>query len=93
MENILEFITNLFLTNGVVIAVAAFVVGQVIKGFEKVPKNIIPLTGGCLGVVLGVLIPDLFPNCDVVTSAIMGLALGWAATGGYETIKHFREEK
>lgn len=93
MEQVIEFITNLFLTNGVIIAVATFVVGQIIKSFESIPKNIIPLTGGCLGVVLGVLIPNLFPDCDVITSAVMGLALGWASTGGYETIKHFREEK
>lgn len=93
MEQITNFILDLFLTNGIVIAVATFVVGQIIKGFEGVPKNIIPLVGGLLGLGLGVLSPGLFPDKDIVTSAILGLALGWSATGGYETIKHLKEEK
>lgn len=91
MENIIDFIANLFLTNGIIIAVAAFVVAEIIKGFKKVPKNIIPLVGGILGIVLGISIPNLFEGKDIITSGIMGLALGWAATGGYETIKNFKK--
>ena len=91
MENIIDFIANLFLTNGIIIAVAAFVVAEIIKGFKKVPKNIIPLVGGILGIVLGISIPNLFEGKDIITSGIMGLALGWAATGGYETVKNFKK--
>ena len=93
MESIIDFIADLFLTNGIIIAVAAFVVAEILKGFKKIPNNIIPLVGGILGIILGIAIPNLFEGKDIVTSGIMGLALGWAATGGYETIKNFRKAK
>lgn len=93
MENIIDFIADLFLTNGIIIAVAAFVVAEILKGFKKIPNNIIPLVGGILGIILGISIPNIFEGKDIITSGIMGLALGWAATGGYETIKNFKKEK
>ena len=93
MESIIDFIADLFLTNGIIIAVAAFVVGEILKGFKKIPNNIIPLVGGLLGIVLGIAIPNLFEGKDIITSGIMGLALGWAATGGYETIKNLKKGK
>ena len=83
---------NLFVTDGIIIAVAAFVVGQIIKGFKKIPNNIIPLVAGVLGIILGIVIPGLFPGKDIVTSGILGLALGWAATGGFETIKNLKKK-
>ena len=93
MELILEFISNLLVNEGIVIAVAAFVVGQILKGFKKVPNNIIPLVGGLLGIILGISIPDIFVGKDIVTSGVLGLALGWAATGGYETIRNVKGGK
>ena len=91
MENVFEFIANLFLTNGIIIAVATFVVGEILKGFKKIPNNIIPLVGGLLGIILGISIPDLFEGKDIITSGILGLALGWASTGGYETVKNLKK--
>lgn len=91
MENVFEFILNLFLDNGIIIAVATFIVGQIIKGFKQIPNNVIPLLGGIIGTILGVTIPGLFEGKDVITSGILGLALGWAATGGYETIKQIKK--
>ena len=92
MEKILEFIANLFLTDGIIIAVAAFVIGEIIKGFNKVPNNIIPLVAGIVGIILGIAIPNLFPDKDIVTSGVLGLALGWAATGGFETVKNLKNK-
>ena len=91
MENVFEFILNLFLDNGIIIAVATFIVGQIVKGFKQIPNNVIPLLGGIIGTILGVTIPGLFEGKDVITSGILGLALGWAATGGYETIKQIKK--
>lgn len=91
MENVIEFIASLFLDNGVIIAAAAFVVGQIIKGFKKIPNNIIPLIGGLLGILLGICIPGLFEGKDLITSGILGMLLGWGATGGYETIKQLKK--
>lgn len=93
MESIIDFIADLFLTNGIIIAVAAFVVAEILKGFKKIPNNIIPLVGGILGIILGIAIPNLFEGKDIITSGILGLALGWAATGGYETIKNLKKGK
>lgn len=92
MDNVIKFIADLFVTNGIIIAVAAFVVGEILKGFKKIPNSIIPLVGGILGIILGVTIPNLFEGKDIITSGILGLALGWAATGGYETIKNFKKK-
>ena len=91
MNDVLKFISDLFLTNGIIIAVAAFVVGEILKGFKKIPNNVIPLVGGILGIILGISIPNLFEGKDIITSGILGLALGWAATGGYETIKNLKK--
>ena len=91
MENVFEFILNLFLDNGIIIAVATFIVGQIVKGFKQIPNNVIPLLGGIIGIILGVTTPGLFEGKDVITSGILGLALGWAATGGYETIKQIKK--
>lgn len=93
MESVIEFIFNLFIGNGVIIAAATFVVGQVIKGFKNVPNNLIPLIGGLLGIILGIFIPGLFENQDIITSGILGMLLGWGATGGYETIKQLKQQK
>ena len=92
MEKVLDFILNLFLEDGIIIAVAAFILGQILKGFKKIPNNIIPLAGGVVGAVLGCVTPGVFPGKDLVTSGILGLALGWAATGGYETIKQLKKK-
>lgn len=90
MENILEFILNLFMEDGIIIAVAAFIVGQIIKSIN-VPNKFIPLIGGILGAILGIVLPSVFVGKDVITCAILGLALGWGATGGYETIKQLKK--
>ena len=46
-----------------------------------------------LGILLGIFIPDIFEGSDYLTSAIQGLALGWAATGGYECVKNLLKNK
>lgn len=90
MENVINFILDLFVSNGIIIAVAAFVMGKILKPIKQINSNIIPLCGGLLGIILGVVIPNVFDGKDPVTSAIMGLALGWAATGGYETLRNLK---
>lgn len=90
MKEIFDFIVNLFVDDGIIIAVAAFIVGQIIKSL-KVPNKFIPLICGVLGAVLGIVIPTVFVGKDIVTCGILGLALGWGATGGYETVKQLRK--
>ena len=90
MESVVEFISNLLVGDGLIIAVATFVVGEIVKGLNYIPNKYIPLIGGVLGIILGVAIPDLFVGKDIVTSGVLGLVLGWAATGGYETIRNLK---
>lgn len=91
MENVFNFITELFVSNGIVIAVATFVTGMIIKqSLKKVSNDLIPLIGGIIGILLGIFIPDIFPGRDIITSGICGLALGWASTGGFETVKNLK---
>ena len=94
MENVFDFIVKLFVSDGLVIAVASFVVGEIIKQSLKfINKDLIPLFCGILGILLGIFIPDIFAGKDIITSGICGLALGWAATGGFETIKNLKNLK
>lgn len=90
MKEIFDFIVNLFVDDGIIIAVAAFIVGQIIKSL-KVPNKFIPLICGVLGAILGIVLPTVFVGKDIVTCGILGLALGWGATGGYETVKQLRK--
>ena len=92
MEAVFDFILNLFFSNGLIIAVTAFVIGSIVKKLSIIPNKYIPLIGGVLGIILGVAIPDLFVGKDIVTSGVLGLVLGWAATGGYESIKSLKGE-
>lgn len=91
MEAILTFVAELFISDGIIIAVGAFVIGEILKGFDNLPNNIIPLIGGIVGIILGCLIPDIFEGKDLISSGVLGLALGWAATGGYEAIRNIKE--
>lgn len=102
MNTILEFINKLLLGHGIVIAVACFIVGQIVKYWipEGVLQNkFIPTICGVLGIILGILlgITGYMNENNLILCAIDGLALGWAATGGVETLKgvktiHQKEE-
>lgn len=93
MEKVFEFIMELFMGNGLIIAVTAFIIGCIVKKLDLIPNKYIPLIGGTVGLILGLVIPGLFDGRDIVTSMCLGLALGWAATGGYETIRNLKEDK
>lgn len=92
MEAVLQFIEELFLTNGIIIAVGCFVLGEIIKhALSFIPNQYIPLICGVVGLALGVFVPTIMPDTHPVIRAIEGLALGWAATGGVETVKKLKE--
>jgi len=87
MDQLIGFISDLLLGDGLIIAVAVFIFGEIIKTFENKKLNqFIPLTGSLIGIALGLTLPTVFINQDIISKAIMGMALGWAATGAYETI-------
>lgn len=92
MEEVMNFIANLFVGNGIVIAVCSYVVGEVIKSLGFIDKKFIPLVGAIIGVLLGVAIPGCFEGESLIVSGIMGMALGWAATGAFETFKNLKNK-
>lgn len=94
MEQIWNYIINLFMGNGIIIAVGAFVLGSLIKGsLDVVPNKYIPLICGVLGAVVGACVPGIFGEADWFTALVQGMALAWAATGGYETIRNLINKK
>lgn len=94
MEQIFEYIENLFLGNGIIIAVGAYVLGVIIKkSLDFVPNKYIPLICGIFGALAGALVGSIFPEADRFSAAVSGLALAWAATGGYETVRNVLSKK
>ncbi len=93
MENITELIDRLLMGNGIIIAAAAYVLAEIIKVSLPALKRFIPLIGGVVGILLGVLVPSIFEGSDPLSAAVMGMALGWAATGAFETIKSCRKDE
>ena len=88
MKEIETFLGELFIGEGIIVAVAAYVVGEIIKKALKfVPNEVIPLICGLLGVGLGLVLVDLS-----IIGAVKGLCLGWAATGGYEAVKSLKNK-
>lgn len=89
-----EFITDLIIPiieDGYIIALAVFVLAEIIKKSLKfINIDYIPLIGGTFGAILGVIISHIFPNDTVIVSAIKGLTIGWAVTGGFETFKNLK---
>ena len=52
MENVYDFIVNLFVSDGLIIAVATFVIGMIVKQSLKFINNdLIPLIGGIVGIL------------------------------------------
>ena len=89
MEN---FLVELFWTHGIFIVVACFVVGEMLKPIRRLKNQYLPLLCGLTGALLGGFLPGVFPGDSFFTSAIQGLCLGWAATGGVETVRHLKKE-
>ena len=88
MEAVFEWILNLFIGDGLAIAVGAFIIGVLIKQATPLPNKYIPLIGGVLGILAGVFAPGMFVGENWFVASVKGLALGWAATGGYEAIRN-----
>lgn len=93
MEAILEFIVQLLVGDGLIIAVGMFVLMQLLKPILPEDKRqFIPLGCGILGAALGFVLLQPLPvasAANAVSAIIKGAALGWAATGGYETVHQF----
>lgn len=87
MEDILTYITDLFLGNGIIIILGCFIVGMFLKGtFKKLPNKYIPYINALIAVVLGFLIPGTYEDEPIVSKIIILLFLGLSSVGFYEAI-------
>ena len=68
------------------ITVICYLGGMACKTTEKVKDEVIPVTGGILGVAGMYLIPE-FPAGDVINAAAIGIVSGLASTGVHQVIK------
>ena len=88
MEAVFNWIVDLFVGEGLAIAVGVYIIGVLIKQATPLPNKYIPLIGGVLGVLAAIFAPGMFAGEDWFLASVKGLALGWAATGGYEAIRN-----
>lgn len=72
------------------ITVICYLVGMGLKCSEKVKNDIIPVSCGIAGCVLGIagmyIMPD-FPAKDMINAAAIGIVSGLAATGINQAFK------
>lgn len=87
MDDILTYITDLFLGNGVIIILGCFVIGMFLKGsLKKVPNKYIPYINAIVAVILGFLIPGTFDDEPIVSKIIILAFLGLSSVGLYEAL-------
>lgn len=87
MDDILTYITDLFLGNGVIIILGCFVVGMFLKGsLKKLPNKYIPYINAIVAIVLGFLIPGTYDEEPIVSKIIILAFLGLSSVGFYEAI-------
>lgn len=85
-EQIVEFVSNLLLDKGLVLLIACFVIGQIIKkSFDTIPNKYIPAITCVCGSVLAVLTNKfVLGEQSLIMAALYGFIIGWATTGAYE---------
>lgn len=87
LDNILEFLSDLFLGNGLVVIIGCFVIGMFVKGScKKIPNNSIPYINAISAVIIGFLIPDTFDDKPIATKIILLAFMGLSSVGLYEAL-------
>lgn len=85
-EIITKFLQEVILGEGVFILVVAYVLGDIIKRTTPINNQFIPLIISLISAVVAVFTP--FLEGDIVVKILKGIISGWAATGGYETVRN-----
>lgn len=87
MEEVLSKIMgDIILGEGLFIVLVAYVLGDIIKKATPIDNRFIPAIIACISAAVAVFTP--FIEGAVVVKILKGVILGWAATGGYETIRN-----
>lgn len=85
-ELITNFLYESILQEGMFIVVFAFVLGELIKKATPINNDWIPAIIAAISAVVAVFTP--FIQGEVIVKILKGIILGWAATGGYETVRN-----
>lgn len=87
MDEILTYVTDLFLGNGIIIILGCFIVGMFLKGsFKNFPNKYIPYVNALVAIILGFLIPGTYDEEPIVSKIIILAFLGLSSVGFYEAI-------
>ena len=82
-----------------VIVALVFVIMEIYKKFiakeNKILVAIIPIIGGVLGIIFGIIcfyaIPSIIPATNILTAILIGGASGLSATGCYQIFKQLKK--
>lgn len=87
-EQMLAFLEELFLQEGLILLIGSFILGQIIKSFPKINNKHIPAIVTVVAIIVAVASniagSALLPESDLFITGFKGMILGWASTGGYE---------
>lgn len=91
MDNLITSLQSDLMTileNGGAIVLAALIIGQVLKLWldEDGRKKLIPTINACIGAVLGIAIPHIFPDHSIIVCAIYGAACGIFSSVIYDKV-------
>lgn len=93
MDPITQYIFDLVISKGLVIAASAYVLAEIAKSTERIPMKYISLICAVFGIVIAIFMPYIFPDVPWGERGLWGMLLGWAATGGFETFKNLWRDK
>lgn len=82
-----NFLYENLIKEGILIILACFVLGWIVKHcLPRIDNNwIVPIVSIC-GVILALAMP-MPGDANKVVTAVKGMILGWASTGGYELFR------
>lgn len=88
MEEVITQVYDMLLSDGILILLACYVVGNIItRCIPKINNNYtVPLLS-LTGIVLMMLIPSVYPDDPTSVRLVKGLILGWSSTGLHEFLK------
>ena len=86
--DLITYLYEMFLKDGLLIVVACYVIGNIIT--RCVPKinnnNTVPILS-ILGAILMIAIPSIYAEDPMIVRIIKGIILGWSSTGLHELFK------
>lgn len=79
------------------ITIICYLIGEILKAWDKFDDRKIPVIMGCLGAVLGLVAyftaPSIVPTDNYITAIAIGIVSGFAATGVDQIFKQASKEE